>query len=161
MQEKVVHTPRVLNYEPQVVAPGESDSFLDILWSSRVDSDYRHVPLLTRNPGRGVEVATLDRPVGEGVRFVVCEFCSARLIRAPDAVGPAGDDISAISCGGVVARGGRWDGADQRLRDFGCEGLEVGVGWPTSRSRCTAATLGGYRCQAEGKGQERREEKHD
>ena len=70
----VVHAPRVLDYETQVVAPGEPDSFLDVLRSSCIDTNYRHASLLTRNPERGVEVATLDRPVGKGVRFVVCEF---------------------------------------------------------------------------------------
>ena len=132
MQKKVVHAPRVLDYEPQVVLLGESDSFLDVLWSSRVDTDYWHASLLTRNPERGVEVAALDRPVGKCVRLVVGEFGGARLIRTPDTVVPASDDVSTVSCGRVVARSGRWVGADQRLRDFGCEGLKLGVGWPTS-----------------------------
>jgi len=143
------------------VAPGKSDSFMDVLWCSGIDTDYWHASLLTRNPERGVEVATLDRPVGEGVCLIVGEFGSTRLIRAPEAVGPASDDISTVSCGRVVARGGGWDGADQWLRNFGCEALELGAGWPTSRSRCTAAILGGYQCQAESDGQERREEEHD
>jgi len=100
------------------VAPSESDSFLDVLRSSGIDADYWHVPLFTRNPERGVEVAALDRPVGEGVCLVVGEFDSTRLIGAPDAIGPASEDISTVSCGRVVARSGRWDGADQWLRDF-------------------------------------------
>ena len=132
MQKKVVHAPRVLDYEPQVVLLGESDSFLDVLWSSRVDSDYWHASLFTRNPERGVEVAALDRPVGKCVRLVVVEFGSAGLIRTPDTVVPASDDISTVSCGRVVARDGRWDGVDQRPRDFGFQDLEVGVGRPTS-----------------------------
>ena len=131
MEKKAVHPPRVLDYEAQVVLPSESESFLDVLWSSRVDSDYWHASLFTRNPQRGVEVAALNCPVGKCVRLVVGEFGGTRLIRAPETVGPASDDISTVSCGRVVARGGRWDGADQRLRDFGREGLELGVGWPT------------------------------
>ena len=111
--------------------PSESDSSLDVLRRSGIDSDYWHVPLLTRNPERGVEVAALDCPVGKGVRLVVGEFGSTRLIRAPDIVVPVSKDIGTISCGRVVARSGRWDGADQWLRDFGCEGLELGIGWPT------------------------------
>ena len=100
------------------MAPGKSDSFMDVLWCSGIDTDYWHASLLTRNPERGVEVAALDRPVGKCVRLVVGGFGGARLIRAPDTVGPASNDISTVSCGGVIARGGRWDGADQRLRDF-------------------------------------------
>ena len=113
------------------MAPGEPDSFLDVLRSSGIDADYWYASLLTR-PERGVEVATLDRPVGEGVCLVVGVFGSTRLIRAPDTVVPASDDISTVSCGRVIARGGRWDGTYQWLRDSGCEGLELGVGWPTS-----------------------------
>ena len=112
--------------------PGESDSFLDILRRSGIDSDYWHVPLLTRNPERGVEVTALDCPVGKGVSLVVGEFCSTRLIRAPDTIVPVSDGIGTVSCGRVVARSGRWDGADQWLRDSGCEGLELGVRWPAS-----------------------------
>jgi len=128
----VVHAPRVLDYQAQVVLPGESDSFLDVLWSSRVDTDHWHASLFTRNPERGIEVAALDRPVGKGVCLVVGEFCGAGLIGTPDTVVPASDNIGTVSCGRVVARSGRWDGADQWLRDFGCEDLELGVGWPTS-----------------------------
>ena len=128
----MVDAPRVLDHEPQVVLPGESDSFLDVLWSSRVDADHWHASSLTWNPECGIEVAALDRPVGKRVRLVVVEFGSAGLIRTPDTVVPASDDISTVSCGRVVARGGRWDGADQWLRDSGCEDLELGVGWPTS-----------------------------
>ena len=115
-----------------MVALGEPDSFLDVLRSSRIDADYWYIPLLTRNPECGVEVATLDRPVGEGVCFVVGIFGGTRLIRAPDTIVPASDDISTISCGRVIARGGGWDGADQWLINFGSEDLEVGVRWPTS-----------------------------
>ena len=156
-----VHAPRVLDHEAQVVAPGEPDSFLDVLRRSGIDADYWHTPLATRNPERGVEVAALDCPVGEGVCLVVAILSSARLIRAPDTGVPASEDISTISCGRVVARGGRWDEVDQWLREFGCEGLELRVGWPTSRSRCAATISRGYRCQAESDGQERCEEKHD
>jgi len=131
-EKKVVYPPRALDYQAQVVLPGESDSFLDVLRSSRVDSDYWHASLLTRNPERGVEVAALDRPVGKCVRLEVGEFSGARLIRTPGTVGPASDDLSTVSCGRVVARGGRWDRADQWLRDSGCEDLELGVRWPTS-----------------------------
>jgi len=156
-----VRAPCVLDDESQVAAPGESDSFLDVLRCSGIDTDYWHASLLTRNPKRGVEVTTLDRPVGKGVCLVVRNFDSTRLIGAPDTVVPVSEDISTASCGRVVARGGGRDGADQWLRDFGCEGLELGVGWPTSRSRCAATISGGYRRQAEGDGQERREEKHN
>ena len=114
----VAHAPRILDYEAQVVLPGESDSFLDVLRRSGIDTDYWHVPLLTRNPQRGVEVAALDRPVGKCVRLVVGEFGSARLIRAPGTVVPVSGEIGTVSRSRTVARGGRWDGADQRLRDF-------------------------------------------
>jgi len=109
----VVYAPRVLDYETQVVVPGEPDSFLDVLRSSGIDPDHWHVPLLTRNPERGVEVATLDRPVGECVRLVVGEFGGTGLTRAPDAVVPASNDISTVSRGRVIAWGGRWDGTYQ------------------------------------------------
>jgi len=145
------------------VVSGEYYSFLYVLRRSGTDADYWHTPLLAWNIERGVEVAALDRPVGKGVRLVVGVFGSARLIRTPDTVVPANEDVGAVSCGRVVAWGGRWDGADQWLRDFRCEGLELGIRRPTSRSRCTATGLGrlqGYRCQAESDGQERREEKH-
>ena len=160
-RKRAGYPPRVLDYEAQVVVPGKSDRFLDVLRRSGIDADYRHVSLLTRNAERGVEVTALDRPVGKCVGLVVGVFGGTRLIRTPDTVVPASDDISTVSCGGVVARGGRWDGADQRLRDFRCEGLELGIGWPTSRSRSTTAVLGGYGCQAESDGQEGREEKHN
>ena len=113
------------------MVPGEFDSFLDVLRRSGVDADHRHVPLLTRDAERGVEVAALDRPVGKGVGLVVGVFSSTGLVRTPETVEPASDDISTISCSRVVARGGRWDGVDQWLRDFGCEGLELGIGRPT------------------------------
>ena len=114
------------------MVPGKSYSFLDILRRSGIDTDYWHVPLLTRNAKCGVKITALNRPVGKGVCLVVGEFGSTRLIRAPDTVVPVSEDIGTISCGRVVVRGGGWDGADQWLRDFGCEGLELGVGWPTS-----------------------------
>jgi len=114
------------------VAPGESDSFLDVPRRSGIDADYWHVSLLTRNAERNVDVAALDRPVGKCVRLVVGVFGGTRLIRTPYTVVPASDDISTVSCGRVVARGGRWDRADQWLRYLRREGLELGIGWPTS-----------------------------
>ena len=73
----------------------------------------------------------MDRPVGKGVRLVVGVFGSTRLIRTPNSVVPASLDIGAVSCGMVVAWGGRWDRMDQGLGNFGCESLELRVGWPT------------------------------
>jgi hypothetical protein len=143
------------------VIPDKSDGFLDILWRPGVNADDWHVPLLTRNAERGIEVTALDGSVGKGVRLVVGVFGSARLIRTPDTIVPTSEDISTVPCGRVVARGGRRNGVDQWLRDFRREGLELGIGRPTLRSGCTAAVLGGYRCQAENDGQERREENHD
>ena len=142
----------------------KDDGFLDVIRRSSVDADYWHAPLSTRNPEGGVEVASLDRPIGKGVCPPVDDFCCTRLIGTPDAVVPAIDDVSAVSCGGVVAGGGWRDWMDQRLRDFRSERLELGTGWPTLRSRCTPAVLGRFwehRCQAKGDGQQRREEKHD
>ena len=81
------------------MVPCELDSFLDIARRSSIDTDHRHVPLLTREPEGGIEVAALDCPVEEGVRFEVWVFGGARLIRTPDAVEPASADISAVSCG--------------------------------------------------------------
>ena len=98
--------------------PDKLDSFLDVGRRSCVDADYWYAPLLTRNAEGSVEVTALDRPVGKGVRFPVGEFGSARLIRSPDAVVPASEDIGAVSCGRVVARSGWWDGMDQWLGDF-------------------------------------------
>ena len=115
---KAVHVPCILDYCAQVVFPGKSDSLLDVLWSSRVNADYWHASLFTRNPQRGVEVAALDRPIGEGVHFVVREFGGTRLIRVPEAVVQTSDDIGTASCGRVIARSGGWDGADQWLRDL-------------------------------------------
>ena len=132
MCKEMRYAPRVLDNEAQAVISGESDGFLDVLRRSGVDADYWHVPLLTRNPERGVEVAALYRPVGKGVCLVVVEFGGARLVRAPDTVVPVREDVSTFSCSRVVARGGRWDGVDQWLRYFRRESLELGVGWPTS-----------------------------
>ena len=126
------HPPRVLDHKPQVVVSCEPNSFLYVLRRPCIDADYRHISLLTRNTKCGVEVAALDRPVGKGVRLVVGIFGSTGLIRTPGTVVPADEDVSAVSCGGVVAWGGRWDGADQWLRDFRCEGLELGIRRPTS-----------------------------
>jgi hypothetical protein len=163
-EKHAIHSPRVLDHKAQVVIPGKPDSLLDVLWRSGIDANYWHVPLLTRNAEGGVEVATLDGPIGEGVRLVVGVLCSTRLIRTPDAVVPTSEDIGAVPCSKVVARGGRRDRTDEWLRDFRCEGLELGIGRPTFRSRCTAAVSGRfrrYRRQAESDGQERHEEKHD
>jgi hypothetical protein len=97
---------------------GKFDSFLDVAWRSGVDPDYRHVPLLTRDAERGVEIAALDRPVGKSVGLKVGVFCSARLIGTPDTVVPVSDDIGTVAGGRVVAGGGRRDRMDQWLRDF-------------------------------------------
>jgi len=132
VQRKVIrHVPRVLDYEAQVIATGESDSFLDVFRRSGVNADYWHVPLFTWNAERGVEVAALDRSVGKCVCLIIGVFGSARLIGTPDTAVPVSGDISTVSCSRVVARSGGWDGADQWLGEFGCEGLELGVGWPT------------------------------
>ena len=114
------------------MAPGKSDSFLDVPRRSCIDADYWHVSLLTRNAERNVDIAALDRPVGKCVRLIVGVFGSTRLIGTPYTVVPASNDISTASYGRVVARGGGWDGADQLLRDLRREGLELGIGWPTS-----------------------------
>ena len=98
--------------------PRKFDRFLDILRSSGVDADYWHVPLLTRKAKCGVEVTALDRFVGKGVRLEIGVLGSTRLIRTPHSVVPAGLDIGAVSCGRVVAWGGRRDRMDQRLGDF-------------------------------------------
>ena len=132
MCKEMRYAPRVLDYDAQVVISGESDGSLDVFRRSGVDADYWHAPLLTRNPERGVEVAALYRPVGKGVCLVVGEFCSTRFIGTPDTVLPVSEDIGTVSCSRVVARGGRWDGMDQRLRYFRRESLELGVGRPTS-----------------------------
>ena len=44
---------------------------------------------------------------------------------------PVREDVGTVSCSRVVARGGRWDGVDQWLRDFRRESLELGIGRPT------------------------------
>jgi hypothetical protein len=143
------------------VVSGKSYSLLDVLRRSGVDAYYWYVPLLTRNAERGVEVTALDGSVGKGVRLVVGVFGGTRLVRTPHTAVPASEYISTVSCGRAVARGGRWDRVDQWLGDFRREGLELGIGRPTPRSKCTAAVLGRYRFQAESDGQESREEKHD
>ena len=113
-----IDVPRVLDHKPQIVLRGKFDSFLDISGRSRVDPDYRHVPLLARDAEGGVEVAALDGPVGKRVGLVVGVFGGTGLIRAPDAVVPAGEDVGAATGGRVVARGGGRDRMDQRLGDF-------------------------------------------
>jgi len=99
------------------VLPGEFDGFLDVFRSPGVYSDDRHAPLSARNPERGVEIAAVDRPVGEGPRLPVGVLSSPGLIRTPGAVVPTSTDIGAVSCGRVVARGGWRDRVDQWLRD--------------------------------------------
>ena len=111
--------PRVLDHEAQVVAPCELDGFLNVAWCSSIDTDYRHIPLLTREHKGGVEVAALDSPIGKRVRLVVGVFGGTRLVRTPDAVEPVSADVRAVSCGRVVTRCGGWDGVDERLGDFG------------------------------------------
>ena len=123
--------PRVLDHETQVVVPCELDGFLDIARRPSIDTNYGHVPLLAREPKGGVEVTTLDGPIGKGIGFVVGVFGCTRLIRTPDAVEPTSADIGAVSRGGVVARRGRWDRMDESLGDFGRQSLEFGVWWPT------------------------------
>jgi len=99
------------------VLPGKFDGFLDVFRRPCVDSDDRHVPLSARNAKRRVEIAALDGPVGKGPRLPVGVLSSPGLIRTPDAVVPASEDIRAASCGRVVARSGRRDWVDQWLRD--------------------------------------------
>ena len=113
--ERGVGSPCVLDHEAQIVFPGKFHSFLDVFRRPRVDSDDRHAPLLARNPEQGVEIAALDCPVGKCVRLPIGVFSSPGLIRTPNAVGPASDDIGAVSCGRVVARSGWRDRVDQRL----------------------------------------------
>ena len=115
------------------MAPCELDGFLDITRFPSINADYRHIPLLTWEPKGGVEVATLDSPIGKRVRLIVGVFGGTRLIGTPGAVEPVSADIGAVSCGRVVARCGRWDGVDERLGDFGGESLEFRVRWPTCR----------------------------
>ena len=76
---------------------GEFDSCLDVFWSFCIDADDGHAPLLAWNAERGVEVAGLDRAVGESVSLPVCAVSSARLIRTPDAIVPGSADIRAVS----------------------------------------------------------------
>jgi hypothetical protein len=115
---KKVSSPRVLYYEAQIVLPDELDSFRDVTRRSGVDADYWHAPLLTRDAKCGVEVAALDRPVGKDVCLPVGVFSGPRLVRSPDTVEPASNSIGAVACGRIVARRGRWDRVDQRLREF-------------------------------------------
>ena len=116
---KEPRAPGVLDHKAQVVSPCELDGFLDVAWCSSIDTDYRHIPLLTRKPKGGVEVAALDGPIGKRVCLVVGVFGGTRLIRTPDAVEPVRANIGAVSCGRVVTRCGGWDGVDERLGDFG------------------------------------------
>ena len=122
--------------------PCERDSFLDVIWRPSIDTDYRHIPLPTGEPERGVEVAALDGPVGKGVCLEVGVLGGTGLIRTPDTVVPTTKDIGAISGGRVVARRGRWYRMDERLRDFVGESLKFRLRRPTVRSECTAAALG-------------------
>ena len=76
---------------------GEFDGFLDILRRSGVDPDDRDAPLLAWNAERSVKVASLDCPIGKGVGLPVGVFSSTRLIRTPDTIVPASEDIRAVS----------------------------------------------------------------
>ena len=96
----------------------KDDGFLDVIRRSRVDANYWHAPSLTRNAKRGVEVAALDRAVGEGVRLPVGDFRGPGLIRAPDVIVPAREDISTVARSRVIAWSGWWERVDQRLGDF-------------------------------------------
>jgi len=111
-----VSSPRVLDHETQIVLPHEFDGFLDVVWRSGIDADYGYAPLLTRDPKRSVEVAGLDSAVRECVRLPVGVLGSTRLVRTPDAVVPAGEDISAIARSRVVAWSGRWGRVEEGLR---------------------------------------------
>ena len=142
------------------MVPCELDSFLDVTRRSSINTDYWHISLLTREPKGGVEVAALDGPVGKRVGLVVWVFGSARLIGTPCAVGPVSADIGAVSRGRVIARCSRWDGVDERLRDFGGESLKFRVRWPTIRFGGAAAVLGRHRRQAKNHSEERGEEAH-
>ena len=144
--------------------PGKFDGFLDVFRRPRVDSDDRHAPLSTRNAERGVEIAALNRPVGKCVRLPVGVLSSPGLIRTPDTIVPASEDIGAVACSRVIARSGWWDWVDQRLRDRRRESLEIGIGRPTFRPRRTSALSGRFRkhrCEAESDGQQTRKEEHD
>ena len=146
------------------MVPRELDSFLDVARRPSIDTDYRHIPLLTRESECGFEVATLDGPIGKGVRFEVGVFCGTGLIRTPDTVEPARTDISAVSGGRVVARCGRWYRMDERLRDFGSKSPEFGIRRPTIRSKGATAASGllrRYRRQVKRNSEERGEETHD
>ena len=44
-----------------------------------------------------------------------------RLVRTPETIVPPSADVSAVSCGRVVARCGMWDRVEERLGDFGGE----------------------------------------
>ena len=153
--------PRVLDHETQIVVLGEFDGFLDITRRPGINADYRHIPLLTREPKGGVEVAALDSPVGKRVCLIVGVLGGTRLIGTPDAIEPVSTDIGAVSCGGVVAGCSRWDGVDERLGDFGGEILEFRVRWPTCRPESAAAVLGRYRPQGKSDSEEGGEEVHD
>ena len=115
--ERKVSSPCVLDHEAQIVFPGKFHSFLNVLRRPCVDSDDRHASLSARNPERGLEIATMDRPIGKGVRLPVGVFSSPGLIRTPDTVVPAGKDIRAVTCSRVVARSCWWDRVDKWLRD--------------------------------------------
>ena len=115
--ERGVGSPCVLDHEAQIVFPGKFHSFLDVFRRPRVDSDDRHAPLSTRNAERGVEIASLDRPVGRGPRLPIGVLSGPGLIRTPDTVVPADKDISAVSCSRVIARSCWRDRVDQWLRD--------------------------------------------
>ena len=98
--------------------PSKNDSFLDVIRSSGVDANYGHTPLLARKAECGVEVAALDRAIGEGVCLPIGDLGGPGLVRAPEAVQPARKDVGAVACSRVVAWSRWWNGVDQRLGDF-------------------------------------------
>jgi hypothetical protein len=46
----------VLNYEMEIVLPNKLHSFLYIARSSRIYTDHRYIPLLTRDSKRSIEI---------------------------------------------------------------------------------------------------------
>ena len=104
--------------QAQIAFSSKFHSFLDTLWSSSVDTNHWHVPLLTRKAECGVEVTALDRPVGKRVCLVIGVLGSARLIRTPESVEPLSSDIGAISCGRVAAWSDRRDRWTSGLETF-------------------------------------------
>ena len=96
----------------------EFDSSLHVLWPSSIDPDDRHISLQARNAQRDVKIASLNRPVGEGMSFPIGVLSRPRLVRAPDTVEPASLNIRATSCSRVAARRGWRHWIDDGLRDL-------------------------------------------